>query len=228
MTIPTKICSADDVRRWTGDRTLADDDTTAPIEAATELVDTRTGFDWGDTGDTDHLKVDVFPNVRMDSLLYLRNWNPLLADGSTPGIVTVQIFVGIDAPSEFPAGFLLLRTLQNSEFLLMPKGRLRLIFYGWMMQQGYDTPVGKMMVGNYEMVKVTYRPDPVIPASVKEGAAIIAATDIVRGPRMIAGLQQESVGGYSYTTESTKSDDDIPRIAQQKLANYTRARIRTT
>jgi hypothetical protein len=109
----------------------------------------------------------------------------------------------------------------------MDRGRVKLVFYGWMMQQGYDTPVGRALVGMYQRVVVTYTPDPVVPRSVREAVAMIAAADIAQGSRMISGLTSESFGGYSYSMRGA-NEIGIPAVALQRLAPYKAGRVTTT
>jgi hypothetical protein len=205
-----------DVRRW-----LDETEASAPgivlqpfLDAAAELIKEKTGRDW----DTVGTATDTFPSVRQGDLLKLKDENPTG--------VTVTVYL---TPAD--AG----RQLQAAEYSLAPHGRLRLRYDAG--QFAAPSPVlltqqrrglGEALASidarpvTYDRAVVAYTASGDVPARVREATACTAAALYRQRGQVVAGIESEKIGDYSYTRrkkDEKSPDDAIPPEALALLGN---------
>lgn len=90
----------------------------------------------------------------------------------------------------------------------------RLILRPTLLTQPFSGAVGSRLPRRYAKVEVHYIATGVVPADVTEGVAILAAGYYEEGPAMIAGLNEEKIGDYSYKSSAPTSTGDTSWTAR--------------
>lgn len=203
-----------DVRRYLSNASGIDDtDLTPHLQAAEEWVRRHYHGVWDAVGTV----TETFNFKRQDALLKLREESP----------TDVVITVFWTAAS---SGRIL---TVNTEYVLMPDGRIALQFDQFVNPRGLENVVVRVSPDTYEVVQVAYTPSGVVPATVREAVAIIAAAAYEQKGLDVSGLQSERLGDYSYSRGGMKSTESgqeilIPRRALVMLGPHKRyVRVRS-
>lgn len=112
------------------------------------------------------------------------------------------------------------------------KNRIRITSSMYYRIVGYDFAYGKRAPFTWDKVEVDYTASGLIPATIREATALIAAANWKQGPYDVSGLQSERVGDYSYQRSirgtGTNVSISIPERARNMLKLYRGTRSRST
>ncbi len=180
------------------------------LEAADQWVREICGRQWDQTGTI----VQEFFDVREGDILTLSDESPL-------SVTSVAVY---------EPGISTARTLSTTEWALGEKGKVHLRRAHWPLQAPWLPPLrgqsvqealntlDRGSIRRYDKAVVTFEASGVVPASVREAVALIAAASILQAPKVASGIRSESMGDYSYSTNGTSLA--IPDQAIEMLAPH--------
>lgn len=94
-------------------------------------------------------------------------------------------------------------TLTVNEDYSFDSGRGELRLRPSLVFEIFEGASASRLLRRYEVVKLTYTPPtPSVPAPVRDGVALLAASLFKQAPQASGGLQSESLGDYSYSLAS--------------------------
>lgn len=214
------LATVQDVKRILRQLDVDNDTDLLPLlEEAEELVRTRTRRNFDQIGTI----TEKFFNVRGDSFLYVRDYNPT--------VTMVNAFVSANAT---PAPLVL-----NQDYQVENHGCVQILFQStiptgdglgsYMNASGYavgDAYV-RVLPRQYARVEITYTAAGVVPPSIREATALIAAKRYSSQVSMMADMQSEHLGDYSYTRPTKIDPDGIPIEAERMLRRLTAPKVRS-
>jgi hypothetical protein len=211
------LATVDDVKRWLKDPSIEDEDLAPWLEVAEEKVRDITGRFFG-AADAEQL--ETFTNVREGSIITLSEQDPQ--------DVAVMVFGSVDSDG--------MALEADAGFQMLARGRVQLLAnrYSTDLGLGGGEGVTERHLGYWSRVEVTYTSSGLVPASVREATACIAAHLYKTSAQETSGLDSERLGDYSYTRAGSRSDAatsaaaDIPAAAKMLLSGRGKTGICST
>jgi hypothetical protein len=198
------LCTTTDVARYLGLSAPSNlEDLDPYLDEATDYLKRVLLLNFQSVGTT---CTDHFFNVREQSRLRLRDLYPF-------GI-TAQVTMIANTLPPFIDPWIL---TENNDFVTEDDRYIRITSSLYFRIVGYDYAYGKRTAILWDRVDVTYQACGVIPATIKEGAALLAAAFFKQGPYDATGMQSEHMGDYSYTRSIRGAADPVQGAIPAKV-----------
>lgn len=202
MTLATEA----DVRRHLHNDSIPDAEITPFLQSAGEWFESKAGRDFDGVGST----VETFWMRRGGEYIKLKD--------IAPTVTKVKVFGGpLSSGNEL--------TLDEG-YVVEDMGRIRLRYQKF--YEPFEGAAASTQQPMYDRVEVTYTRSGVVPPTVREGVAALAAMRYFQSARDASGFSSETLGSYSYSFDTnSKSKGALPDATKQALVIWKNRRVRT-